>query len=423
MNRMLAIWIEKMNILGLCLILAVITLPFDNNLNSYTIVAFGVTAFFSNGMRRKIILLKYNSRWWLLPMAYFFWTVTFFFIDKSPNKTTKILDGYSSLIAFPILLGSIEKLKARTVKNILISFVLSNVAGSFYCVYKAFLEYKAANNYVNLFFYHHLSEHIGISAIYFSMYCVFSIMILLYYYYFIDSSWRAKFFAFLAMGWLVFFVIILSSKMFIFLLYLSGLLIGFYFRHYFRNRKWGFGSTLALFVVIPFLLYNLPYTKDRIKSTRFSEYRGVIDNNNGLAVRGLLWKSSWDLIKHNSILGMGHYEAQDSLREKYQHTGFEEGVTGNYNSHNQYLYTLLCYGWPGLLMMVIFLIRFFWISVQRKFFLSVMLGLFFIIANITECMLETQKGIVFFMLFSCLLLYHAEPEGLPSHQKDKNQIS
>jgi O-antigen ligase len=252
------------------------------------------------------------------------------------------------------------------------------------------------------------------------MYCVFCILILLYYYFLRESSKGSQLIAFLATAWLIMIVIMLSSKMFIFLLCLSGLYVGIYFSNYFRKIKLGTIGVLALLVVIPILLIKLPYTKDRIQYTKFNEYRGVIDNNNGLAVRGLLWKTSWRLIKHHPVFGYGHYQAQDTLRKQYFQTGFEEGYHANYNSHNQYLYTWLSYGIIGLFLFSFFLLRFLWFSFQKKIFLSVLLSSIVIIANITECMFETQKGIVFIMLFSCLLIYHAEQEGLPIIGKMKS---
>jgi O-antigen ligase len=397
-----------MNTLETTLLLAVITMPFDYLWNSYAIVLFAAAALLSNGIDSKLERLRARPFFWIFPLSYFVWMTISLIWDRAgaqPVSILKYLEGSVSWFVFPVLFITIDRINPRSLRKILFAFVATNLLASCYCLWQAYLEYKATN-YINVFFYHHLSKHIGISAVYFSMYCVFSIYILFFYFLFKRKSGWIWLGCLLATGCLTFFVVILSSKTMIFLLYISALIFTVYSFHYFRS-KWGALVMSVLLVAMPVLLIKFPYVNARVRELQIKEYSGPGDDQNGLAVRGLLWKSSWELIGLRPVFGWGHYSAQHALRKKYLEMGFEEGARENFNSHNQYLYSWLCYGLIGLGIFLVYagsLLSFF---LRNRNLLGICLLLLFILANITECMLEVQKGIVFFFLFGNLFLFHA----------------
>ena len=174
---------------------------------------------------------------------------------------------------------------------------------------------------------------------------------------------------------------------------------------------------LLLLIAIPFLLVKFPYIAARVRDTQVKEYTGAADNQNGIAVRGVLWESTWHLVKEKPVAGWGHFSAGDALQEEYLKNGFADGVKERLNSHNQYLYTWLCYGVIGLAALSLFLSQLLIAFFQGKQFLGICLVLMFIIANITECMLEMHNGIVFFLFFSSLIVFH-----LPSLRVVKTEV-
>jgi len=324
--------------------------------------------------------------------------------DKSPDKTNQTLETGFSYLLFPLIFGSMETLNPRTVKRVLVSFVAANIAGSIYCLWKAYLAYKETN-YFNFLFYHHLSGHIGINAIYFSMYCLFSLYVLFYYFLVSKVGWGMRIISVLCIGYLSVFIMMLSSKTFIFLLYLSALIVVVYSFYYLKYRL----STVVMFmllVAIPFLLIKFPYVNARVRDTQVKEYAGASDDQNGIAVRGVFWESTWKLIREAPITGWGHFSAIDELQQEYLRRGFAEGVKHKYNSHNQYLFTWLCYGLVGLAALSLFLAQLLKSFIQGNQFIGICLVIMFILANITECMLETHKGIVFFLFFSSLIVFN-----------------
>lgn len=401
-------WPGGMNTLELTLLLAVVTMPFGYLWNSYAIDLFAAAALLSSSPVKKITQLRKQAFFWILPLSYFVWIAVSLVWDKGslvPADAVKGLEGSVSWFVFPVLFATIDRIDSQSIKKILLAFVVTNLGGSFYCLWKAYLEYKSTD-YINVFFYHHLSMHIGISAIYFSMYCVFSIYILFFYFLFNKQTFRAKLVCLAATGYLTVFVVILSSKTMIFLLYLSALAFTVYCFYYFRS-KWGALILSVLLIAIPVLLIKFPYVNARVSETQIKEYSGSIDDQNGLAVRGVLWGSSWDLMGSRPLLGWGRHGAQGALDNKYRQQGFSVGVNKNYNSHNQYLYTWLCYGLVGLSIFMAYAGSLLTYFSRHRNFLGICLLSLFILANITECMLEVQKGIVFFFLFGNLFLFHS----------------
>lgn len=405
-------WINDKRIYGvslleLCLVLVAVSMPYNNNWNSYAIVLFAVVSFFSNPLREKFPLLKEHRRVWLLPACYVAWVVLSMLWDNGNGKSFSKLEKYASLLVFPILLSSMNQLNKAVIKKILVWFVVSNIIASFYCIYQAYLEY-VERDYINVFFYHHLSMHIGINAIYFSLYCVFCILILLFYFLF---SRHAKLWvqviALTGVAYLVVFVILLSSKMFIFLLYMAAVSITIYSYYYFNKVRLGSLITLATLIAIPILLLQFPYVQSRIQETMLKEYRGVSDDQNGLAVRGVLWKSSINVLSQKPILGWGRNGVSTALKQQYALAGFKEGVIQDYNSHNQYLYTWACYGLVGFALLLLMLGSITKYMFAKRNFLGIYLSLLFVIAIITECMLEVQHGVVFFFFFTSLFIVHA----------------
>jgi O-antigen ligase len=395
------------------LLLAVVTMPYYNLLNSYSIAIFSVVAFFSNSWHSKIRNLGRNRFFVIWPAIIFGWMALSLVWDHGTKTTAGVieeLEGRISWIVFPLVFSFLDPFDPRFIKKVFFSFVASIIVGSLYCLYQAYLEYKSTN-YINFFFYHHLSNHIGISAIYYAMYCVFGIYILLYYYYFTQESKSARLFSMIGVGYIAVFIMLLSSKTLIFVLYLSAAIFTVYEMFRFRTR-WGILIMTLLLVAIPVLLLKIPYVNARVRETQIREYRGPADNQNGLAVRGVLWESSWILIAKRPVFGWGNYGAQEALQKQYLQMGFIEGQKANYNSHNQYLFTWVCYGLVGLILLIIYLVFLFRQFVRMRGLLGMGLVLLFFLANITECMMQVQKGMVFLLLFANLLLFHPLKKNL-----------
>jgi hypothetical protein len=83
------------------------------------------------------------------------------------------------------------------------------------------------------------------------------------------------------------------------------------------------------------------------------------------------------------------------------------------DTHNQYLQTWIGLGIFGLLLLVSFYAFTLWEAFQVRNFLLFFLILHFGIASLSEALLITQKGIVFFSLFYPLVYHGKSMKPLP----------
>lgn len=82
------------------------------------------------------------------------------------------------------------------------------------------------------------------------------------------------------------------------------------------------------------------------------ESTGIETTNPEHASRRFLWETSLTVIKTQPILGVGTGDVHDELDARYVEMGFEKGIDHSFNSHNQYLQSLLTFGPLGLLMLL-----------------------------------------------------------------------
>jgi O-antigen ligase len=106
-------------------------------------------------------------------------------------------------------------------------------------------------------------------------------------------------------------------------------------------------------------------------------------------------------------VGVGDF--QDLLNQKYTERGLyignkQLGDTGyiGYGPHNQWVETFISMGLLGLLYFI-FLVSFVFNHYKKQGnVLSILFFMIFIMVSFTECVLSTNKGIVFFAFFICL---------------------
>ena len=162
------------------------------------------------------------------------------------------------------------------------------------------------------------------------------------------------------------------------------------------SRALIFASAFGAFILIA---YALPYTRTKLHNLGRLEYSmGDQDYKWGsLSIRLAQWECARNVIQNHWALGVGSGDGQDTLMESYREKGFVEGLRNNYNTHNQYLGTWITLGLPGLILLLLML----W-PWERDELWTCFLVLIFI-SFLTENMLDTQKGVVFFSFFYALL--------------------
>lgn len=117
-------------------------------------------------------------------------------------------------------------------------------------------------------------------------------------------------------------------------------------------------------------------------------------------VRLNIWKASLMTFNKQLLFGHGTGDVHVELLKSYKKNQFAEGVSSNFNPHNQYLQTGIALGLLGLFFLIgTFLVamRFAW---QGQHYIYLFFVLLFAMCCLTESMLEMEKGVLFFTFFN-----------------------
>lgn len=162
-----------------------------------------------------------------------------------------------------------------------------------------------------------------------------------------------------------------------------------------------FLSILMLFVVL-FSVIN--------RNSRFNYYAQKVRGSSlkeilMLDERGNLWKSALQVIDKNFLLGVGPGDLKEELIREYNKNTNVSKLSLSYNTHNQYLETLLENGIIGLILFLSILVWMFIISLRKNNILYTIFVLICLVFFLFESMLSRLAGISFFAVFSFLFIY------------------
>jgi O-antigen ligase len=122
------------------------------------------------------------------------------------------------------------------------------------------------------------------------------------------------------------------------------------------------------------------------------------------AVRIAVWRTTWQLIRSQPLLGTGAGDIKDELIAAYAAEGASFSAEHRFNAHNQFLQTWLATGIIGLLLLLGTL---FFPTLQYRLYPEPAWVLFIVLSAFNmavESLLERQDGVVFFALFYSVFL-------------------
>lgn len=402
-------------------ILVVVTLPFSLRLNSWAIVLFTLNWIAEVQWKSKMQLVKKNQ-FALLMIIFFGYHILGLLYTENGKEGAFELEKRIGCLIFPVVFASSHWLSRDVVKKILTAFVISCTLAALICSANA--VYYLTQGDPSYLYYHKLGSSINFNhAVYFSFYIAFTVFIILI---FLANSWDAltnpfKIILVFTTLFLLVFLIFLSSKTII--LSTIVLLIVFLLtqrRKKRRIKKFVF-SLLGLCILALVLLNNAaiknrftevlvdPY--DQVNPLLLDDYQGY--HFTGGTIRLAIWKTVLEIVNQNNawLYGVGTGDTQDMLTDSYikKHVYPGDEVLGaegflTYNAHNQFLQFYLSLGIIGVILFI-YILYFLWKAawVHKDYYLLSMLCLFTIFC-ITESVLCTQKGIVFFSFFSSIFI-------------------
>ena len=304
-----------------------------------------------------------------------------------------------SLLLFPLVFF-ISKIEMKTVAdNILNSFIDGCFVASILSLVSAAIQYYLYSN-INSFFYGELALY-GHSS-YMALFLCFSSALI-----YIKNikqgnkiSFPKKDLFLLALFSLIIFFLVSKTGI------ISILLIHFGFIGYLiiKNKLYLKGTVaLVLIFTLLFAGYKaFPEVNNRFNelfSTVFSESKEL---NSTSSIRTAIWKTSLNILTEHPF-GVGTGDVKDVLVENYVKSGLDYAAEKELNAHNQFLQIALATGILGLLVLLLMIFYPFYYAIKNKHIIyMVFLGLI-IINFLTEAMLETLAGVVFFAFFNTML--------------------
>ena len=310
-----------------------------------------------------------------------------------------------SLLIFPLILAS-KPFDIDNKQKIFYALIGGCITSILIMLIRATYIYFTSGQ--NDFFYESLSSYL-IHPSYFSMYLNVAIVWLLL------NVQRYKFsekpYLLIAGLFLILFfsiiILMLSSKLGIItmlLIYVGSLLFYLITRRKYLLGFLGFVIIgMSIFLVmrfVPEIAGRINRAIDAVSNSNVNEA-----DAESSAVRLLVWSASNEVVSDNLITGVGTGDAKDELMKVYKLRGMTGAYAHELNAHNEYYQVFISLGIFGFILLLSTL-YFPLIFAFRKGNIIYLLFLLVIILNfLTESMLETQAGVMFYAFFNSLLCF------------------
>lgn len=370
-------------------------LPFGGFILSYIVIAWLFFSLFNIKYQK----LKQGIKSKALIVSFCFFVLTLLSsIIKGGQEASSSIEVKLSFAIFPFLFFCFDY-PIVIIKRVLMAFV----SGSFFACLFLLIRgiYFAINNKPEYLVYTNFSYFIHTA--YFSMYLCVAILILIIYYpiWFKNSLPLLKFSKLMLLVFVIC-IFLCSSKIGIVSLLFCAVCL---FINKYKNRLtylrmilFAIGFTLSLIVIVKFVpsvserfnnLVSLNLSHLNKQSTESSE------------VRVLIWQQCITIIKNNWLLGVGVGNANPALMASYKANGLTGAYSHNLNAHNQFFQTTIGLGFVGLSLLLILIFMGIIKTIKTNFILFVT-SLILLFNFLTESMLQTAAGVLFFCFFTNL---------------------
>jgi O-antigen ligase len=381
-----------------------ITLPLPYyGLNNIAIIAFAATGLIKLLVARPPFALVRNILLFLPAVLSILYLIGVIYSD-SLTYALSVYERKAGLILMPLGFLGLGRIRRQTAIKVLGVFLASCFFISLVSLINR-LIINAKNGIAFTYNNHwHFSEE-NLSSVfgrpvYLSMFLCFSIVIALFLLKKTDRLvWRICLIG--VSFYFTIFIFALASRMaFITLIVLAG----FYFFLYLRQHI--LIKIVSLIIVLTAgvaIAYQFPFLRQKFTGLLNVEVN-VYNSKYNAGVREKVWRSAWEVIKDNWVVGVGTGDLQELLQLEYKKINYEEGYTTRYNTHNQFLDTIATVGIIGLAVLVAIISIPFVLALKNRDFLLLSFIVIVFCFFASESVLARQKGVAFFALFYCLLI-------------------
>lgn len=415
--------LRKENLFLFSFLLIIITMPVSPNLNSICIIFLSIIWVITGGF------LKYNNffnfNFLSHVVLYSLFVIGVIYSDDKKYAFFQLEQKFS-LLAFPIIFSTIPKIKTKHFHFILHFFVLSTFLFSIYCLACAFYysyQHDSSSLFKEIYFTNQtLAGYIGFHSTYFSLYIIFSILIIVQYLFKNRISTLEKIFVLLIVTFFLVFLFLLASR--IILASLCIMLLVLFIKILIDKKiQLIYVFYIAVFCIgSVFFVSKNEYFKNRANEVFSINTLDLIgsNNENGITQRVFFWKNAVEIIKRSPLIGFGTGDVNTQFDKQYdklllENPNYPLSVIAainffkneNYNAHSQYLQILISFGIIGLLIFLAYLFNLLLVSIRNKNPLYLTFLLITMLVFFTESVLERHYGIVFFTFFNSLFLFHS----------------
>lgn len=316
------------------------------------------------------------------------------------GQAVRQLELKVTLFLMPLVMLGSNVVNRFNVHSILKTYVVGATLAATYCLLYAVVHYvKTGDSSVFYYSYFSVYHHTSYFALYLNMAIAFLMLFIFH------SKEKVPKWYYVSLLILIVSVYQSASRAGIFtLIILLVYLVGFITL---PKLKWRRTLLYVLFVIGTAMLVIVPGNK--MKGRMEEAFRAMDQENvqkeSSSAIRILMWKSAFHLIKEQPVLGYGTGDGKEKLLEQFEKDGLTKAYTNDYNPHNQYLQTWVTAGLLGVITLILtFLVPGF--VALRKGSMFYPLYAFLLSTNLlTESMLERQGGVMFMAIFGTLLFF------------------
>ncbi|MCB0395750.1 MAG: O-antigen ligase family protein [Flavobacteriales bacterium] len=338
---------------------------------------------------------------WYLIMAFYLLHVVGLLYTEHLSLGTFDLQVKLPLLAFPLIIGLVVPPEPKVMFRIRRAFVFGCVAASLMCLGRAAWIYLVDGAFA--FTYTALSFHMHVG--YFAMYLLMALCFV--YVEILEGKGYSSTRWLIVVFFLILMEVLLQSKMA--LLLTAMLLLTAVIASWLKKDRQRLSTGLALGAVLLYMLITQfivtpDVSRVYMASKNLDLARTETDTKESSMIRLIIWRIAGNIMAEHPVIGVGTGDVMPELKSYYKDMNLMSAYDQQLNAHNQFFQTTIALGVMGLLVLIALLVCSLVLAWRSHAWRSL---LFLIVTGghfLTESVLETQAGTLFFGLFFSLLV-------------------
>ena len=368
-------------------------------------VAFGVFGLMALLKRRSLVEIKPFLSWktpmfWMMAL-FFLHTVSIVYSDSTASAFNDV-GMKMSLLAIPILIV-LPKFKLE-LKDVVILFLLSTLIASFVCYVNA-ARISLGDPGDNEWYYFKGSYFSFIlHRSYFANYLAIGAAIsIVYAFKYSKLRW---FYVFTAVSNIVTTMLTFSKAGILILIILISI-VSYWVATKYMKRIYATGAVVIFVVGVVSIISLSPTLRTRF-TQMFDAFGGKsVEAPEGevesTAARMYMWKTAWEVIRENPVLGVGTSDSNSAMAQKNRQNGHHALADLKLNAHNQYLNTWVQVGILGLISLLMLFGSAIYLGWKSKSLELILFVLGSSISLVFESFFERQQGLMPVLLLITLI--------------------